>query len=147
MVEKISNKEEYTRYFYKLGDTYKIKAVIYTILILLEILYIGFLNGLGDGLMIKLVAVITTAILVVQATAYYFRLHDINKMIGSGFSLRGEEIVVDTVKAREINGKYCTIYMDSINKNILKSRKYRIEYLDKTYGKYIVGMELVGGGH
>lgn len=97
-------------------------------------------------LMIKLRANLVILIPVCIVTLLYlivtrFRLLDERKVAESNFIKAQATIEVDKIEGKEVNGKYCTMYSNVAFSKMQKSKKYYIEYADRTYGKYVIYME------
>lgn len=135
--ESNDDREKYCRYFEGLRSKYISSLVAYTVGFIIEVLMVVLCKNTA----VKITAVIASLLLIVQIIVYIVRYIDVASLFNTGFTSKHIDISVNKVTKREVNGVYCTIYLDSLKIKLEKGKKYRAVYLSKTLGHYLVDIE------
>ena len=135
------NRDRYMAYFERCKDKYLSAIVMYSAVILAEILLLIFLRGMYRKGVIIPVAILVILLLSIQLIANIVRFYDVWRLGSEGYSFKQTEIVVDRIKDKEVNSIFCIIYIESIGVKLEIGKKYKISYLHKSLGKYIVDVE------
>ena len=135
------NRDKYMAYFERCKDKYLTAIVIYSAVILAEILLLIFLKGMDRKGVIISVAILVIILLSIHLIANIVRFYDVWGLGSEGYSFKQTEIVVDRIKDKEVNSIFCIIYIESIGVKLEIGKKYKISYLHKSLGKYIVDVE------
>ena len=140
------NRDRYMAYFERCKDKYLSAIVMYSVVILAEILLLIFLRGMYRKGVIIPVAVLVILLLSIHLIANIVRFYDVWGLGSDGYSFKQTEIVVDRIKDKEVNSLFCIIYIESIGVKLEIGKKYKISYLHKSLGKYIVDVEEIEEG-
>ena len=135
------NRDRYCSYFCKLKDRYLRSTVLYLILLLAEITFLIIREDRLKTPIITTVAILVVIFSIIQLIAYIFRLCDVSNIEATGYEIKNKHITVERIKSKEVNSTYCTIYLDYIGIKLEIGKKYRICYLTRSFGKYIVDVE------
>lgn len=135
------NRDKYMAYFERCKDKYLSAILMYSVVILAEILLLIFLRGMYRKGVIIPVAVLVIILLSIHLIANIVRFYDVWGLGSEGYSFKQTEIVVDRIKNKEVNSIFCIIYIESIGVKLEIGKKYKISYLHKSLGKYIVDAE------
>lgn len=117
---------------YQRWIVYLLIAIIVNFGVMLYIA-IGKKNVIGWSLVIPLI------FLIVNEIAYIIRKKDVEDLLSASIDLtETKTLTVTSIKGKEINKDYCYNYMKACGEKIKIGHKYKITYLKKTMGKYII---------
>lgn len=92
-----------------------------------------------------IVNIIMTILWGIAIIVYETRYIDSKKVSNNKAIERKTRMVFKKITGNEINGIYCKMYIDDLNKEIVKNMykggEYEIVYLDNTMGKYIIDIK------
>lgn len=132
--------ERVARFFKDMERQYLVRLIIEVLLLVGNIFTQYRLVTAGSKL--AWANVLLLLVIIVMFIADMARYKDAGKVVRREFQVRQKRVRYNKIKGNELNGIYCKLYIDDVDKNIIKGLKsgveYDIVYLEDTMGKYIV---------